>query len=199
VIDPSSKLVSRRAAISLLGVTAAGLAGCGRAAPTTFDLSAPREGLTRSGGRAVLIVPEPVAIFALDSERIVIRAANGELSYLSNAQWSDRMPRLVQARVVQTFENRGRAAVGRPGDRLSGALTLLLDMRVFEVRESERAAVIEVAAKLVSAGSGTVRAARLFGASAPVSIIDGPGVTAAMDQSLARVLTDLTGWASALG
>ncbi len=140
-----------------------------------------------------------MAIFALDSERIVIRGANGELSYLSNAQWSDRMPRLVQARVVQTFENRGRAAVGRPGDRLSGALTLLLDMRVFEVREADRTAAIEIAAKLVNAGSGSVRSARVFGANAPVGAIDGPGVTAAMDQALARVLTDLTGWASALG
>jgi cholesterol transport system auxiliary component len=199
VSEPSQNLLSRRAALALLAVSVTGMSACGRAAPTTFDLSAPREGLTRSHGRAILIVPEPVAIFALDSERIVIRAANGELSYLSNAQWSDRMPRLVQARVVQTFENRGRAAVGRPGDRLAGALTLLLDVRVFEVREMERAAAIEVAAKLVGAGSGSVRAARLFGASAPVGAIDGPGVTAAMDQALARVLTDLTGWASALG
>ncbi len=117
--DKSGFQMSRR---GLLTAAAASLvlAACGRPAPATFDLSAPREGLRRGRGQAALIVPEPTAIFALDSERIVVRQANGELSYLGGAQWSDRLPRLLQARIIQTFENMGRAAVGRPADRLAG-------------------------------------------------------------------------------
>jgi cholesterol transport system auxiliary component len=164
--------------------------------PTTFDLSAPRGAERRlgRGGRAI-VVQEPTTIAALDSERIVVRAANGELTYLPRAQWSDRLPRLVQARLIQTFENRGRAAVGRPVDRISGQYQLLLDIRSFEVREATRDGYVEVAAKLVGAASGDVSTARLFSASTPVAAIDGAGASRALDQSLARVMLEIAGWA----
>ncbi len=177
------------------------LAGCGGGpAPNTFDLSAPREGLRRSeGGRRAIIVAEPTAVSTLDTERIVVRATNAELTYLPRAQWSDRLPRLVQARLIQTFENSGRAAVGRPGDRLAGAYQLLLDIRAFEIRESNRDAVVEVAVKLVNASTGSVSSARLFTATAGVGAIDGAGASRALDQALARVLSDITTWAGAIG
>jgi cholesterol transport system auxiliary component len=180
------------------GSAALALAGCGGgAAPTTFDLTAPRNGLRRlGGGQRAIIVPEPTTVAALDSERIVVRAANGELTYLPRAQWSDRLPRLFQTRLIQTFENGGRAAVGRPADRLSGGYQLLIDIRAFEAREATRDAFVEVAAKLVTASSGAIANARLFGASAAVGAIDGAGVSQALDQAMARVLSDITAWAA---
>jgi cholesterol transport system auxiliary component len=190
--------LSRR---SVLAMTVASLAGCGGGpAPTTFDLSAPREGLRRSiGGRRAIVVSEPTAVSTLDSERIVVRSANAELTYLPKAQWSDRLPRLVQTRLIQTFENSGRAAVGRPGDRLTGTYQLLLDIRAFEIRETTRDAFVEIAVKLVNAGNGAVSNARLFGSSAAVGTIDGQGASKALDQALGRVLTDITGWTAAIG
>ncbi len=143
------------------------------------------------------MVQEPSTIAALDSERVVVRAAGGELTYLPRTQWADRLPRLVQARLIQTFENRGRAAVGRPTDRIAGDVQLIIDIRNFEVREASRDAYVEVAAKLVGGTSGNVTTARLFSASAPVGTIDGAGATAALDQALGRVLLDVTGWAGA--
>ncbi len=175
------------------------LSACGGGPPpSTFDLSAPRGAVRRlSGGSRAIVVQEPSAIAALDSERIVVRAAGGELTYLPRAQWADRLPRLVQARLIQTFENRGRAAVGRPTDRIIGDVQLIVDIRNFEVREASRDAYVEVAAKIVGGASGNVATARLFSASAPVGAIDGAGATAALDQALARVLLDVTGWAGA--
>ncbi len=193
---------SRRSILGVaLGAAITPLAGCGGGpAPTTFDLSAPREGLRRStSGRRAIIVAEPTAVSTLDSERIVVRAANAELTYLPRAQWSDRLPRLVQTRLIQTFENSGRAAVGRPGDRLAGAYQLLLDIRAFEIREASREAVVEVAVKLVNAGTGAVSSARLFTATASVGAIDGAGASQALDQALAKVLADITAWAAAVG
>ncbi|MGL5117487.1 MAG: ABC-type transport auxiliary lipoprotein family protein [Beijerinckiaceae bacterium] len=178
----------------LLGLSTLALAGCGGGpAPSTFDLSSTRP---RASGRgATLVVAEPTAVSALDSERIVVKAATGELTYLPRAQWSDRLPRLVQARLIQSFENAGRVAVGRPVDRLSGAFNLVLDIRAFEAREASRDAVVEIAAKLVTAAGGEVRAARLFAAAVPVGGIDGQGVSRALDAALARVLADIVGWA----
>jgi cholesterol transport system auxiliary component len=193
--------LSRRSMLALTVVSAAlSLAGCGGGpAPTTFDLSAPRERLRRSGGRRAIVVAEPSAIAAFDSERIVVRAANTELTYLPKAQWSDRLPRLVQTRLIQTFENSGRAAVGRPGDRVAGSYQLLLDIRAFEIREATRDAFVEIEVKLVNASSGAVSNARLFAASAPVGAIDGPGASQALDQALGRVLADITAWAASIG
>lgn len=188
----------RRFLLGSAGAAALSLAGCGGGpASTTFDLTAPRGGQTRrlgGGGRAI-VVQEPTTIAALDSERIVVRAASGELTYLPRAQWADRLPRLVQARLIQTFENRGRAAVGRPVDKLSGEHQLLVDIRSFEVREGSRDAFVEVAAKLVGSSSGDVSTARLFSAATPVAAIDGAGATRGLDQSLARVLVEITSWA----
>ncbi|MGL4635547.1 MAG: ABC-type transport auxiliary lipoprotein family protein [Beijerinckiaceae bacterium] len=180
----------------LVGLAAMPLAACGGGpAPSTYDLTAPRDGLRRSAGRRVIVVAEPTAVFALDSERIVVRAATGELTYLPKAQWADRLPRLVQSRLIQTFENTGRAAVGRPGDRLSGTYSLITDIRAFEVREATRDAYVEMACKLVSAGSGNLVTARQFSAGVPVGAIEGAGATQALDQALSRVMADITGWA----
>lgn len=190
----------RRVALSgLMAALAAGLTGCGTAAPSTFDLTATRTGGGRaSGGRAVLIIAEPSAVFALDSERIVVRTGTGELTYLPRAQWSDRLPRLVQARIVQSFENSGRAAVARPTDRIAGRLTLVTDLRAFEIREQTREAYVEVAAKLAASGDGRVVAARVFFASAPVGSIDGPGASAALDAAQRQMMQALVAWASAI-
>jgi cholesterol transport system auxiliary component len=193
---------SRRSMLAMsVGSAALSLAGCGGGpAPTTFDLSAPREGLRRSGsGRSAIVVSEPTTVSTLDSERIVVRAANMELTYLPKAQWSDRLPRLVQIRLIQTFENSGRAAVGRPGDRVAGTYQLLLDIRAFEIRETNRDAFVEIAVKLVTASNGAVRNARLFAASNAVGTIDGPGASQSLDQALGRVLADITSWAAAIG
>jgi cholesterol transport system auxiliary component len=191
---PDASLLTRRGLLA--GAAALGVAGCGGGpAPVTYDLTAVRAGLRRSGGGHTIIVAEPSTIFALDSERIVVRSSGGELTYLPRAQWSDRLPRLVQARLIQSFENAGRAAVGRPTDRLAGTAQLIIDIRSFEVREATRDAFVEVAAKIVNAGSGRISNARLFGSSAPVGAIDGAGATQALDQALASVITQSVGWA----
>jgi cholesterol transport system auxiliary component len=193
---------SRRSMLATSVASAAlSLAGCGGGpAPTTFDLSAPREGLKRSGGgRSAIVVAEPTTVSTLDSERIVVRAANAELTYLPKAQWSDRLPRLVQIRLIQTFENSGRAAVGRPGDKVAGTYQLLLDIRAFEIREVSRDAFVEIAVKLVNTSNGAVSNARLFASSAAAGSIDGPGSAQALDQALGRVLAEITGWAAAIG
>jgi cholesterol transport system auxiliary component len=199
LLPPKKSGLSRRALLSCSTATLAfALTGCGGASNlTTYDLTAPRNGLRRSGGGGIIILSEPTAVFVLDSERIVVRSARGELTYLPAAQWSDRLPKLLQARMIQTLENAGRAAVARPGDRLSGSYQLVADIGAFEIREESRMAVVEIAVKLAVAGSGSIKAARVFGATSPVSSIDGAGATAALDGALAQVLRDFSAWIAA--
>jgi cholesterol transport system auxiliary component len=188
-------LVSRRVLIGSLLTLPLGACG-GSTSPATFDLSAAREGLRGSSGTGgQLLIDEPTALQVYDSERVVAKAVNQGLTYLPDAQWADRLPRLVQTRLIQTFENSNRFRnVGRPGDDIEPDLKLVTEIRAFEADESTRAANVQLSVKLVDGRSGRIRRGQLFGANAPVSAIDGPGATAALDQALGAVMVQIVSW-----
>ncbi|KPF65880.1 ABC transporter [Bosea sp. AAP35] len=173
------------------------LAGCsGSSAPTTFDLSAPRDFGRLGGSRATLMVQEPTTVQALDSDRVIIRDSSGALSFLGGAQWADRVPKLVQVRLIQTFENGSRlGSVARPGDRITPEVQLLTDIRSFNIDAASGAAVVEITAKLVGDRTGDIRRARLFSARVPAGAVDGAGAAQALDRALSQVLVDIVRWA----
>jgi ABC-type uncharacterized transport system auxiliary subunit len=71
--------------------------------------------LVESPGCGKLVIAEPTALAVLDSDKIVVRSAPGETAQFSDARWEDRLPKLVQARILQSFENASRLrAVTRP-------------------------------------------------------------------------------------
>lgn len=190
---PTDLRLRRVAAAVLL---AAGLAGCGsfEQPPTTFDLSVPEGARQASPGGRLLVVAEPVALQALESDRIVVRASDGTVSFLPGVQWADRLPRLLQARMVQSFENTGRS-VGRAGNGLSADVALTSDIRFFGVRTDGGAqAVVELSAKLVSS-DGRIERARVFRAATPLASVEGSAAAAALDQSMTKVLAELVRWA----
>ncbi|MFN3502743.1 MAG: ABC-type transport auxiliary lipoprotein family protein, partial [Allorhizobium sp.] len=100
-----------------------GLAACGsKANNDTFDLTASvSEVATSASARnRQLLVADPSALKALDSEQILVRVSGAEIRYLSQSQWSDRLTRVVQSKLVVAFENTGRlGGVGRPGQGLA--------------------------------------------------------------------------------
>jgi len=184
----------RRLAVAVLA--GAWLTGCGsfEQAPTTFDLSvADGARQLRPSGR-LLVVAEPVALQTLESDRILVRGADGTVSFIPGVQWSDRLPRLLQARIVQSFENAGRS-VGRAGSGLSADVALTSDLRFFGVRtEGGAQAVVELSAKLVSS-DGRIERARVFRAATPLTAVEGPAAAAGLDQSMRKVLGELVRWA----
>ncbi|HYI89020.1 MAG TPA: ABC-type transport auxiliary lipoprotein family protein, partial [Beijerinckiaceae bacterium] len=83
---------------------------------TNYDLTAPRQ--VRAGSSAVgqIAVAEPAAVQPLEADRIIVKEPSGAVSAVAGGQWADRLPRLVQSRLIQTFENSsGLRAVTRPG------------------------------------------------------------------------------------
>jgi cholesterol transport system auxiliary component len=173
--------------------------GGGKTALPTYDLtvSGPFPRATRPP-RGLLVVADPTALAVFDSEKIVVRPGVGEIAALSDAQWSDRLPRLVQARVVQAFENANRLrAVGRPSDHLTADYQLLIDIRVFQISATETpTGDVEIAAKLVGDRSGRIAAARIFRASIPAAATAGPGAVAALDAAFSKVAAELVLWVS---
>jgi len=191
----------RQAAFVILGASL-GLAGCSSTSnvPRAYDISAPSTFPARAGAvRGQLLVVEPKAIASLDTERIAVRGQGGAYSYLSDGAWADRLPKLLQARIIQAFENASRLrSVGRPGDRLASDWQLLADVRSFEVvAAGSNEVLVEMSVKLVNDRSGRILAGRVFSARAPVAGIDAANVAVAFNTAVQSVLREIVLWATA--
>lgn len=163
--------------------------------PALYDISAATEfgSIGRSG--AHLAVTEPTAVGALDSERIAVRLAPTEISFLGQAQWNERLPRLVQQRLIESFQNSERIrSVGLPGGAVVNDVGLVTDLRAFYVDVARNMAEVEIEARIVSDASGRVVASRRFSAKAPLAGSDRPDMVAALNAAFAAVAAELVGW-----
>lgn len=183
---------------ALVAVLAATLAACGSgpAKNDTFSLSAVTAVEGPVAKSRQILVPQPSALKALDSEQIVIRPSPSEIQYLAQAQWSDSLSKMVQAKLVQAFENTGRiGGVGTPGQGLAIDYQIVTDIRSFEVQTSGAdTAVVEISAKLLNDHNGTIRAQKVFRASVPVRGTGSVAFVKGLDAAFAAVTADIVGW-----
>jgi cholesterol transport system auxiliary component len=178
--------------LGLLALLAAGGCGSTGSPPATFDLTLPPGKSTSTPGRQQIVVADPSALQPLDSDRILVTTGSA-VSYLGGAQWSDRLPRLVQARLVQAFENSGRT-VGRPGNGVSADYQVDTDIRAFGISAADSEAVVEISAKIINARDGRIAAARVFRATAPVAAVSGKDAPPAIDQAASKVFGEMVRW-----
>lgn len=192
---PPARTPARVAGALLVGLLTGLLAACGSAPPATFDLSAV-PGQARAGAaRRSIVIAEPSALQALEADRIIVKDPSGGLSFLGGGQWADRLPRLIQTRLIQSLENaRQLGAVSRPGDRVAADYQLISEIRAFEVQAGTGEAVVEVSARLVASDSARVVAARIFRAATPVPAIDAGNAARGLDRSLSQVLGEMVRW-----
>ena len=189
--------MQRLAAAAVLGLAATSLAGCfGGASNDTFSLSASPEVTGPSAKDRQILIPEPTALKALDSEQVVIRLSGVEIQYLSKARWSDRLPKMVQAKLIQAFENTGKlGGVGKPGEGLAIDFQIVTDIRAFQVETNgAQHANIEIYAKLLNDRNGTVKAQQLFRSTSPVNGAGNREYIAALDRAFTDVAAELVEW-----
>jgi cholesterol transport system auxiliary component len=148
--------------------------------------------------RGQLVVADPSALAVLDTDKIMVRPGPGQIAQLASGQWSDRLPRLLQARIVQSFENANRLRrVGRPGERVSADFQLMIDIRAFNiVVGAEPTAEVELSVKIVADRAGRILSAQVFRAVVPTSATDGPEAVRAIDTAFGQVATELVVWTS---
>jgi cholesterol transport system auxiliary component len=187
-------LLKTMIAMPLLAVA---LSGCGTAAKNdTFDLSAPVSGSgPQMKGRQIL-VQQPTALQALSSDQIVIKVSSSEIQYLAKAQWSDKLPRMVQAKLVEAFENSGKlGGVGIPGQGLAIDYQVVTDIRAFEIRAGGGSqAVVEISAKILNDRNGSVRAQKVFSQTVPTGGGTNEAFVKALDRAFAGVTGEIVDW-----
>ncbi|VFU16567.1 ABC-type transport auxiliary lipoprotein family protein [Methylocella tundrae] len=167
-------------------------------AKPVYDLTAPSAFPSSiHAPRAQFVVTEPTAVNALQTQRMLGRASDGEISILGDAQWSDTLPKLIQEKVIQSFENAGfSAAVAASVEGVSHNYQLVLDLRNFAIINTpDPTADVAFSAKIV-ADNGHIVSAQVFHATAPATGTQTPEIAAALNQAFGKAVTDLVAWTS---
>jgi cholesterol transport system auxiliary component len=166
-------------------------AACSSAPRATYDLT-PAKGFAAHAGRGQLAVLLPDATPPADSDRIVVRTSLQSVTYLSGAQWADKLPSLVQSRLIESFQNAHLLrAVGRPG--MLADFSLQISIRRFELDAARGEAVVELSAQIVGS-SGRIVGGRIFAANVPAPPSDPAVVASALDAALAKVMREIVIW-----
>ena len=145
-----------------------------------------------------LLIPEPTALSIFDSDKILIRGDVEQKPHLEHAQWPDVLPKVLQSRLIQSFEKAGYLRViGRAPEGMTADHQLLIDVRKFHISQTkDTAAEVELAAKIVRS-DGRIVDAKVFRATMPTQVTDPVATAAALDQAFSKVITDLVPWACA--
>jgi cholesterol transport system auxiliary component len=180
-------------------VLAVMLGGCTTAAIVDiYDLGAPADfsGL-KSATKSQILVQEPSALKSLDAQEIVIKTSPTQIQYLARSQWPDRLPKVVQARLVEAFENTERVrAVSKPGEGLVIDYQIVTDIRAFQanIGSGQQAAQVSLSVKLVSDRTGKVLRAKVFDAQSPISGTDANAVVNGINSAFDSIARDLVKW-----
>ena len=161
----------------------------------TYDLRAPDDfGPASKTIDGQLAIPEPTAVVTLETQRILFSAAKDYPGF-DGAVWADSIPKLLQARLIEGFENYDIAhAPLRTMDIGQADFQLLIDVRSFRVVvDAAPAADIELSARIVDR-SGKVIASRLFAESQKLDKIEPPDAVAAFDGAFGRIARGVILW-----
>ena len=187
---------SRGAPWALACMLAFGLSACANGpAPNTYDLSGLDKVKPLSGLSLQLGIGEPSASGLLDSDRIPIRMASGSIAYLSGVQWSERLPRLLQSNLVQSFDLvHPRHAVARIGDRMVADVSLKGEIRHFEIDEQSQQAFVELSMQILREPEGRVIAGQIFSTRIPLSSVESGVAIAGLDEAFKQVMQKIVAW-----
>ena len=175
------------------------LTGGGEKKPeAVYDLAAAKTfpGLTKTITQK-LVLPDPKAILTYDTQHILMRSPAGTYAPLEGAKWADNLPKLMQARILQSFENAHQLnVVGGGGgfDQAEGASRLELNIRSFQLSPSPSpTALVSFSARLVD-DKGKLVGARMFSASVPAKSMQPADAVAALDQAFSKTAQELVAW-----
>ncbi|MGP8122717.1 MAG: ABC-type transport auxiliary lipoprotein family protein [Xanthobacteraceae bacterium] len=171
------------------------------AAPkTVFDLRAPQSfALPKLVLKRQLAIPEPTAEVMFDTQRILVTPTGKEYPGFADVQWADSIPKLLQAKLIQSFENYDIAhAPLRSQDGLDADSQLLIDIRNFAV-SADAEPVVEIAfsARILDK-SGHVVASRLFSERRPLDALTPAAAFAAFNAAFGSIATSLIGWTESI-
>ena len=172
------------------------MTGGGASAPkVTYDLRAPQDvGPAEKTLSEQLAIPEPTAVAMLQTQRMLFSPVKDYPGF-AEFLWADAIPKLLQARLIDSFENYDIAHAPLRGTDVGQAdYQLLIDVRRFRIVTDGNPAVdIGLSARIVDK-NGKVVASRLVEASEKLDKIEPAAAIEAFNAAFARIAKELIGW-----
>jgi phospholipid/cholesterol/gamma-HCH transport system substrate-binding protein len=161
----------------------------------TYDLLAPVNFAPASKTlKKQLAIPEPTAVVMLETQRMLFSPAKDYPGF-AGAQWADSIPKLLQARLIESFENCdiGHAPL-RSADGAQVDDQLVIDVRRFQITtDSGQMADIALSAKILDK-DGKVIASRLFQQGQKFDQLEPAAAAAAFSDAFGRIAKDVIAW-----
>jgi phospholipid/cholesterol/gamma-HCH transport system substrate-binding protein len=142
-----------------------------------------------------LVVARPSAPIALETARILVEQPDGLIAPgFDQAQWADTASLLIQAKLIQSFENAGYSRVASDSSALIGDHQLLIELRAFQIVAGDKpTAKVDFTAKLADS-TGNILSAKRFEATTPVATMDAPTAAAALSAAFVKTATEVVAW-----
>ncbi len=187
---------------------AVAVSGCGNLvelpgsgpAPQIYSLSVPDMGNDQTARPWRLLIDEPDASRALDIDRVAMWTSPVEVSYLKDARWSDRVPRLIQGLLIEAFDRAGslelvaRGSVGR-----NAPYMLTGHVQDFQAEAGGRPrAHVRLKLIVVEQASARILASRVFEAEVKARSAGAKQVVLAFNEAMATLLPEIVTWAFAV-
>ncbi|CAD0186897.1 ABC-type uncharacterized transport system, auxiliary component [Ruegeria sp. THAF57] len=162
---------------------------------STFSSSLPRV-------QRQIVVEEPSATAAVNTDQIAIQPTPLQVQYLSRARWVDRAPLIVQTLLVESFENSGKvAAVGRSTVGLRADYVVVPDLREFQgivVSETDNSSTVRVEVrmniKIIDEFEDKIIASSSFQENVVAASDQTEDLVTAFDVALGKTMRDAVEW-----
>jgi phospholipid/cholesterol/gamma-HCH transport system substrate-binding protein len=163
-----------------------------------YDLAAPKTFPSMDKKpQGPLVIADPASLIMFETRKILARPSGSEDPSFAGAEWGDSTPKLVQEKVIQTFENAG-FAVARPSENVTAENQLFLDLRKFQLSASAvPSAEVEFGAKIVST-DGRLLGTRVFACSLAPKSVNAAGTVEALNEAFSKCAIELVQWTASL-
>jgi len=146
-----------------------------------------------------LLVDVPIAPAGLDTARIALSRSPISLDYFADSEWADRVPLLVQAALLESFDNsKAIAAIDRESAELRADFILKIEIRHFEaIYDSPNGAPEAWAAinvRLANPADRAIVAQASFERHERAKVNEIPEIVLAFEEALRAVVEDIVVW-----
>jgi cholesterol transport system auxiliary component len=182
------------------------LAGCTNilpkpaAPPALYRLTAATGFPAAAAAPIQLQIAAPTAEAALDTTRIALSRSATTLDYFADAAWTDRLPVVLQARLLDSFDNAHRlVALAGASSAAHGDAILTIELRHFEAQYAGAGPPrwrIELTADIIGTADRKVIATRTFTGEAAAPQNDMTAIVDAADQAWRGVAAEIVDWAA---
>jgi phospholipid/cholesterol/gamma-HCH transport system substrate-binding protein len=169
--------------------------GAAPAQKVSYDLIAPHDfAAPKKPIKGLITIPEPTAVVMLQTQRMLFSPSGGPPAF-ADMQWSDSIPKMLQAKLIQGFENYDiDHAPLRSMDGLEADDQILIDVRTFQIKsDPDFTADIGFSARIL-AKDGHVVASRVFVQSQKFDKLDPASAAVAFDDAFKSIATELITW-----